>query len=132
MDILVTIHSALRWAIIVIAALAVIKFTIGWAGDSVFKGMDRGLAAGFSGLMDLQVMIGLIYFVWNGIEVTGFPLYRILHMIVMLIAAALAHVPARFKNLTDKLRFQYSAFTIIGSLALIFVGIALLPGGLSR
>ena len=132
MDILLTLHSAMRWAIILIAALAVIKFTVGWAGDSAFKGMDRGLAAGFSGLMDLQVMIGLVYFVWNGIEVTGFPLYRILHMLVMLIAAALAHLPARFRNLTDKLRFQYSVFVILGSLALIFVGIAILPGGLSR
>jgi hypothetical protein len=132
MDILLTIHSAMRWAIIVVAALAAIKFTIGWAGDGVFKGMDRGLAAGFSGLMDLQVMIGLIYFLWNGIEVTGFPLYRILHMIVMILAAALAHLPRRFQNLADKLRFQYSVYVILGSLVLIFIGIALLPGGLSR
>jgi hypothetical protein len=132
MDVLLTIHSALRWAIILAAALAIIKFTIGWAGDSGFKGVDRGLAAGFSGLMDLQVMIGLIYFVWNGIEVTGFPPYRILHMIVMIIAAALAHLPGRFQNLTDKLRFQYSVFAILGSLVLIAIGISLLPHGWSQ
>jgi hypothetical protein len=132
MDILLTVHSIIRWIIIVVAALAIIKFTIGWAGNGVFQGMDRGLAAGFSGLMDLQVLLGLIYFIWNGIEATGFPLYRILHMIVMILAAALAHLPARFKTLADKLRFQYSVFAIIGSLLLIVVGISLLPGGLSR
>ncbi len=131
MDILLTIHSAMRWAIIAIAALAIIKFTIGWAGDSAFQGMDRGLAAAFSGLMDLQVAIGLTYFLWNGIEAAGFPLHRILHLLVMIIAAALAHLPRRFKNLTDKLRFQYSVFVILGSLVLIFIGIAILPGGLS-
>ncbi|MBI3738438.1 MAG: hypothetical protein HY258_05270 [Chloroflexi bacterium] len=127
MDILLTLHSIVRWFIIAVAALAIIKFTIGWAGNQSFKGMDRGLASGFSGLMDLQVLLGLIYFIWNGIAVAGFPLYRILHMIIMVIAAVTAHIPARLKNLNDKLRFQYSAMIIVGVLVLIFIGIAVLP-----
>jgi hypothetical protein len=131
-DILLSIHSILRWVIFVVALLAVVRFTIGWAGNGAFKGMDRGLASGFSGLMDLQVVLGLVYFVWNGIEVTGFPLYRILHMVAMILAAAAGHLPARFGNLNDKLRFQYSVFAIMGSLVLILIGIAILPGGLSR
>jgi len=89
--------------------------------------MDRGLASGFSGLMDLQVLLGLIYFIWNGMAGTGFPLYRILHMVVMILAAVAAHIPARLKNLNDKLRFQYSAMIILGILVLIFIGISILP-----
>jgi uncharacterized membrane protein YphA (DoxX/SURF4 family) len=129
MEILLALHSLVRWVIIFVALIAIVKFTIGWAGDSLFKAMDRGLASGFSGLMDLQVLLGLIYFIWNGIAVTGFPLYRILHMVVMLLAAAVAHLPARFKTLTDKLRFQYSVFAIIGSLVLVVIGISILPHG---
>ena len=49
MEFLLTIHSVLRWIIIVVAVLAVVKFAIGWATNASFKGMDRGLAAGFSG-----------------------------------------------------------------------------------
>lgn len=128
MDILLTLHSIVRWIIIVVAALAVIKFTIGWAGNQSFKGMDRGLASGFSGLMDLQVLLGLIYFIWNGMAGAGFPLYRILHMIIMVLAAVAAHIPARFKNLNDKLRFLYSMLVILGALVLIFIGISVLPG----
>lgn len=127
MDLLLTIHSAMRWAIIVIALMAVIKFALALVMNSAFKGMDRGLAAAFSGLMDLQVTIGLIYFIWNGIAETGFPFYRILHMIVMILAAALGHVPARFKNMPDKPRFQSSLLAIVGSLLLVFIGIAILP-----
>lgn len=126
MDILLTLHSIVRWIIIAVAALAIIKFTIGWAGNQSFKGMDRGLASAFSGLMDLQVVLGLIYFIWNGMAVAGFPSYRILHMIVMIIAAVVAHIPARLKNLTDKLRFLYSMLIILGALVLIFIGIAVL------
>ena len=127
MDILLMVHSLVRWVIVVVAVVAIIKFAISWAGNSAFKGMDRGLASGFSGLMDLQVLLGLIYFIWNGIAVTGFPLYRIEHMITMLIATGLSHVSARLKNLNDKLRFQYSLLVILGTLVLVFIGISFLP-----
>jgi hypothetical protein len=126
MDILLTVHSAMRWPIIVIAVITIIKFILGLVNNASFKGMDRGLAAGFSGLMDLQVAIGLVYLIWNGIAVAGFPFYRILHMIVMIIAAAVGHVPSRLKSMPDKPRFQYSLFAVIGSLVLVGIGIAIL------
>ena len=87
MDILLAIHSFVRWIIILVAVIVIIKFAVGWAGNSLFKAMDRGLASAFSGLMDLQVTLGLIYLIWNGIVVTGFPTYRILHGVTMIIAA---------------------------------------------
>ena len=127
MDLLLMIHSAVRWAIIVIAVIAIIKFALALVTDASFKGMDRGLSSGYGGLMDLQVAIGLIYFIWNGIAVTDFPAFRILHMIVMILAAALGHIPSRLKSMPDKPHFQYSLFAIIGSLVLVGVGLSLLP-----
>jgi len=78
--------------------------------------------------MDLQVLLGLIYLIWNGIAAEGFPAFRIEHGITMIIAAAVAHLPPRFKNLNDKLRFQYSLFAVIGSLILVGIGISFLIG----
>jgi hypothetical protein len=127
MGILLMIHSAVRWAIILIAVIAIIKFTLALVTNASFKGMDRGLSSGYSGLMDLQVTVGLIYFIWNGIAVAGFPSFRILHMLVMILAAALGHIPPRLKSMPDKPRFQYSLFAIIGSLVLIGISISLLP-----
>lgn len=127
MEILLMLHALVRWVIIFVAVIAIIKFAIGWASNAAFKGMDRGLASGFSGLMDLQVLLGLIYFIWNGMTVEGFPLFRIEHMITMILAAGLAHVSARLKNLNDKLRFQYSLFVILGTLVLVFIGLSFLP-----
>jgi hypothetical protein len=126
MNILFIVHSMMRWVIIVIAVIAIIKLALGLAVNASFKGMERGLLSGFSGLMDLQAAIGVIYFIWDGIVKTGFPSYRILHMVFMILAAAAGHLPARFKSLPDKPRFQYSLFSIIVSLALIFVGISAL------
>jgi hypothetical protein len=128
MDTLLLIHSFVRWIIILVAVIVIIKFAIGWAANSLFKAMDRGLTSAFSGLMDLQVTLGLIYLIWNGIAVSGFPTYRILHGVTMIIAAAVAHLPSRFKNLNDKLRFQYSLFAVVGSLILVGIGISFLIG----
>jgi hypothetical protein len=129
MEFLLMIHSILRWIIILVAVVAVVKFTLGWAMNSSFKGMDRGLAAGYSGLLDTQVLLGLIFFLWNGFAEEGFPAFRWFHMIVMLLAAALGHVPSRLKALGDKQRFLYSLVAILGTLVLIYFGVKLLPEG---
>lgn len=127
MDIVLMLHSLVRWIIVLVAVIGIVKFTIGWAGNASFKSMDSIIASSFSRLMEIQVLLGLIYFIWNGIAVMGFPLYRIEHMITMLIATGVAHIPARLKNLNDKLRFQYSLFAILGTLVLVFIGISFLP-----
>jgi len=126
MDIFLSIHSILRWFIILLAALAIFKYAVSWAGNGSFKGMDRGLAAALSGLMDAQALLGFVYFLWDGFAGAGFPGYRWLHMLLMIAAAGLMHVPARLKSLGDKQRFSYSILSILGALVLVFVGIAIL------
>jgi hypothetical protein len=125
MDFLLTLHSILRWIIIGVAALTVFKFAIGWAVNASFKGMDRGLAAGFSGLMDAQILLGLVFFLWSGFAEDGFPVNHWIHLLVMLAAAALGHVPSRLKALGDKQRFSYSIVSILGAVGLVFVGVAI-------
>ncbi len=132
MKILLMAHSGLRWIILLVAVVAVIKFALGWLQGGAFKGMDRGLMSGFSGLMDLQATLGIIFLIWSGFTGAGFPRYRIEHGIIMVIAAVVAHLPARWKNADDKTRFRNNLFAIIAALILVVVGIASLPGGLSR
>ncbi|HSQ40500.1 MAG TPA: hypothetical protein VLM78_10100 [Anaerolineales bacterium] len=69
---------------------------------------------------------GLIYFLVTGFGGEGFPASRIFHLLILLAAAALMHVPARLKALGDKLRFSYSIVSILGALVLVFVGISVL------
>ena len=130
MAILLEIHSILRWIIVIVGLVAIIKFLIGWARKSSFDKMDRGLASGFSGLIDLQVTLGLLYFLITGFGGVGFPAYRIEHAITMLVAAAVAHSPAMLKKATN--RYVVSLFAVLGTLALIVIGVAILPGGWSR
>jgi hypothetical protein len=133
MQTLLLIHSYLRWLILLVAVIAVIKFALGWLrGGVAFKGMDRGLASGFSGLVDLQVTIGLILMLWTGFAGVGFPMFRIEHATTMIVAAVVAHLPARWKNAGDQIRFRNTLFCALGTLLLIYLGVMSLPGGWSR
>ena len=132
MSTLIIAHSHFRWLVILVAAVAIVKFAIGWYRGDTFKSMDRGLAAGFSGTVDLQATLGLIVFLWDGFTGAGFPMYRIEHATTMIIAAVVAHLPARWKNAADKVRFRNTLFCILGALLLIYVGVMRLPGGWTR
>jgi len=114
------------------AVIAIVKFLAGWLSRSRFTGMDHGLMAGFSGLMDLQVMLGLILLVWSGMAGAGFPLYRIAHGSIMILAGVVAHLSVRWRDAEDFVRFRSNLFLIAGSIILVLLGIVVLPGGLSR
>jgi len=132
MNILLMAHSGLRWLILLVAAIAAVKFALGWLQGGEFKGMDRGLSSAFSGLMDLQVTLGLVFLLWSGFSGAGFPAFRIEHAVAMILAAVVAHLPARWKKADSKRRFRNTLFAIIGSILLVIVGLTVLPGGLSR
>jgi hypothetical protein len=130
MVVLLEIHSILRWIIVVVGFVAIIKFLIGMARNSAFTKMDRGLSSGFSGLIDLQVTLGLLYFFITGFGGVGFPLFRIEHMVTMLVAAVIAHTSAMFKKAAKK--HAVSFYAVIGALILVVLGVYRLPGGWSR
>ena len=127
MSVLLTIHSFVRWLIVIVALVAVVKFALGWRRGDAFQSMDRGIASGFSGLIDLQVALGLIYLIWNGLAVEGFPMFRIEHAVTMIIAAVVAHLPVMWKNADDKIRFRNSLFIVLDVLIIIFIGVVRLP-----
>ena len=132
MSVLLIIHSYLRWLIVIVAAVAAVKFALGWWRGGAFKSMDRGLTSGFSGLIDLQAALGIILMLWSGLAGAGFPMFRIEHAVTMVIAATVAHLPARWKNADDKKRFRNSLFIVLDVLIIIFIGVARLPGGWGR
>jgi hypothetical protein len=50
----------------------------------------------------------------------------------MILAAVVAHLPARWKNADARTRFRNNLFAILGSIVLVILGLLVLPGGLSR
>ncbi len=132
MGIVLMIHSLVRWVIVVVAVAAIVKFALGWLNKMAYSGMDRGLTSGFSGLLDLQALLGIIYLVWNGLSVSGFPIYRVEHAVVMIAAVIVGHLPTRWRNAPDALKYGNNLIAVAGALVIVFIGVAILPGGWSR
>jgi hypothetical protein len=129
MEFLLVLHSHTRWLVLLAGIVAIVKFAIGWLRGGSFKGMDRGLAAAFSGLMDLQVTVGLAFLIWTSAVGVPFTPNRIEHLTTMLIAAVVAHLPAMWKKSADNIRFRNTLFCVVGALVLVFVGVMRLRGG---
>ncbi len=127
MEFLSSIHSFVRWMVVVAAVVVALKFLIGWLRQGEFSGIDRGLSAAFTGLIDLQALLGLIFLIGDGLSGAGFLRYRLDHGFIMIVAVAVAHLPARWKNAGAKIRFRNSFFVIVAIAVLIFVGVSLLP-----
>ncbi|MEW5985651.1 MAG: hypothetical protein AB1791_03360 [Chloroflexota bacterium] len=131
-EIVLMVHSIVRWLIVGVGVLAVLDLAVGWLFRRPFGQRDRGLVAAFTGLMDLQVLLGIIFLVWSGLAEDGFPFYRIAHGLIMLVAAGAAHLNVRWKTSPDRLRFRTALTAIVIALLLVTAGVAVLPDGLSR
>ena len=130
MDTLLFIHSLLRWLILLVAVAALAKLAYGWLRAGIFDGIDRGLVMGYSGLLDLQALLGLILLFGNGfVGGEGFPLPRILHAIVMILAVVAGHLAGRGKTDPAKARYRRALAAIAGSLVLVLIGIIILAAG---
>lgn len=130
--ILLYTHSGLRWLIVITAIVALFVFGYGWLGKKSFPKLARILPAAYSGLLDTQTLLGFIYFFWTGAMGVGYPRERIEHLTIMFIAAIIGHLPSRWKEAEESLRYRNIFFVIIGTLVLIYFGVALLDGGWQR
>lgn len=128
MTLLFDLHSIVRWVILLGGTCITLKFLAGWLLKTEFQKLDRILAAGLSGILDLQALIGFGYLIWDGVEGAGFPRYRWEHALLMIVAAVIAHISSRWQKEPSAIRFRNTAFLFAASLLIIIAGVTLLPG----
>lgn len=130
MEIVLTLHSLVRWLILLVAVVAVVKLGLGWLRGGTFDGLDRGVVAGYSGLLNLQVLLGLILLFGDAVFLgEGFPTARILHAIVMLMAVVAGNLPRRWRQSPAPMRYRGTLAAITASLVLILIGIIIITTG---
>jgi hypothetical protein len=124
MNFLLTFHSINRWIIVVVAAIALIKFLIGWLRSTEYQRPDRILMAVYTGLLDLQLLVGIVLLIDR-----NFARRPLEHAITMVIALALAHAARLWRNKPDRVKFRNNFLAILIGLLLIIAGVAVLPQG---
>ncbi|MCO5185902.1 MAG: hypothetical protein M9918_10765 [Anaerolineae bacterium] len=134
MDFLIGLHSGIRWLVVVVWVVLVLRYLLAWALNPRYRPFDRYLYTVFSGLLDFNVAIGLLLLILNILEGTSDVIYWF-HMGVMLFAAVTAHLASRhIKTLLDnepkeKFFIGWASALFIG--VLVAVGVALVGGWVS-
>jgi len=130
--ILLYAHSGIRWLVVLAAFIALILFGYGWLAKKEFPKLGRIVPSVYSGLLDAQVALGLIYMLVLVARGMGLPRFRLEHMTVLLFAAVVAHLPSRWRKKGSENLYRNTFLAILGSLVLIYLGVAILPGGWNR
>lgn len=127
MEFLLTLHGEFRWLVALAGGVAVVKFGIGWARRAEFKGIDRGLMAAFTGLLDVNMLFGLVLlFGLTG----GLPPQRIEHATTMILAIVVAHLSMIWRKSDDSSRkFRNNLIVVVVALTLVVVAVVRLRGG---
>jgi uncharacterized membrane protein YphA (DoxX/SURF4 family) len=123
-DIIQTIHSIVRWAIVLVGLIALVKFAAGWLAAMVYQRFDRILMSAFMGLLDLQLVLGIILLIGLGLAA-----FRIEHAVTMIVAIVLVHLSVRWRDKEDRIKFRNNFIVILTALIIIYLGVSILPQG---
>ena len=124
---LLKFHGGLRWLIALAAIVAIVRFAYGWARRAEYKGLDRGLMAGITGLLDLNFLLGVILLFTLG---GGWPSHRMEHVVTMVLALVVIHSSAMWRRSDNAAtKFRNNLISLVVVLALVAVAVLRLRGG---
>lgn len=126
MEFIKGLHGGIRWLIVLVALIGLIRFGLAWAMSGNYTKKDRILMSTFTGLIDLNLLLGLILLISGGFS----PTYRIEHAGTMIIALVIAHIPASWrKRESHENKFRNNFLVILAVSILIYFGVSALPTG---
>jgi hypothetical protein len=132
------VHSWTRWALLLVAVLAIVQAFRGWSGTQLWNEGKATLATAFVHLSSLQLVLGiLLYGFLSPVTLTAFSnmgeamrnsaqrFWAVEHIFIMTIAIAVAHIGAARirKGADDKAKHRAAAIFFTLSVALIVAGI---------
>ena len=125
MEILLTIHGLVRWLVVILGIVTIVKLFMGVVQKSQFTKLDRQLTMFFGIAMDIQVLLGILNLVSNVMTRT-FERDDMEHAFMMVLALVAVHLPAVWRKAPDSVRFRNTLISYVVALIFVFIGVALL------
>jgi hypothetical protein len=130
-SIVLTLHSFVRWVLVILAVVAVVRAFSGWLGKKEWTTLDSRLGVLLSSSADLQMLLGLILYIFlSPLTQAAFkdfgaamsdPVLRywgVEHIVMLFAAVVLIHIGQTMaKRAEAALKYKWVA---------IFLGLALL------
>lgn len=132
------LHDGLRWLLLLVFLITIIKYVAGWLSDHAWKKLDNTLGIVLTALMDIQLLTGLVlYFFLSPVTKIAFSdfggamknpdlrFYAVEHLTMMLIAIILVHVgrAKSKKAVFDRSKFKLGAIFFLIALVVLLAGI---------
>lgn len=127
MGIVLMLHSLWRWVVVVVAVIALVKFALGWLQRKNPDALDYRLLLAFTTSIDIQVLLGIILVVLLAIN-GAVGMATIEHIVILVIAAVVAHASAMWRKRQDNTFFRNSFLDVLATLVLIIAGVAVVNG----
>ncbi len=106
-EIVLVLHSWLRWAVVLLAFVALARSLRGWLGRHDFTGTDHRTVRLFVAACDMQLLLGLVLYFWlspitpksiaalkAGMKVASLRFFAVEHLAMMLAVIVLGHLAA--------------------------------------
>jgi hypothetical protein len=135
---ILTLHSILRWIVLILAVVAFVRALIGWLGKQEWTALDDRLGVLLSGSMDLQVLLGFfLYLFLSPITTSAFRnfgaamgnsaqrFWMVEHLFLMVVALILTHVGRASSKRAEGVRGKHKRAAIFFGLALLAILIAI-------
>lgn len=140
-DLVLTVHSIIRWVVIILAVVTIGRMVWGWRGKRAWTDLDDRLGLFFTIAIDIQILVGLIvYFFFSPtlsvIGTTGMSLGEVMgnsairfaaieHPLLMLAGMGVAHVGrTRSKKAAEPVdKFKQAALFFIAAVILIIIAV---------
>ena len=134
-----TVHNIMRWVVLIVGIIAIVRAFIGWFGKKEWADLDDKLGLGFTISVDVQLLLGLLLYVFlspittnafsnmsAAMSDSGTRYFLIEHSLMMLVAIILAHFGrSRAKKAdTDVGKFKNTA--IFFTIAMLII-LAMIP-----
>ena len=129
--ILLSLHNILRWVVLVLGVVVIVRSVLGWTKKRDYLDRDRKLTISFSGVYDLQILLGIIlYFTkgWGGVlmnapadvmKTAALRFFAVEHWTLMIVAAVLIHIgSSQIKKATESIK-KYKRATIWFTIAML-------------
>jgi uncharacterized membrane protein YozB (DUF420 family) len=146
-QIILGVHNLMRWVVVILAILALVRAYLGWLRNREWTMNDRKIGVFYTAALDTQLLLGLIlYFFLSPLTATAFrdlgaamssPAVRFFlleHALYMILAVILAHIGSAFSRraASDAAKHRTAAIWYTLSALAIIVGMPwgrrILPG----
>lgn len=128
-QLILTTHGHWRWILLLVAAVAAVKFLIGLLSNGKVAGIDKLLGSAYAWAITIQLVLGVINLVYYATSGLFNPRIHFEHAFYGIVATGLAHaMPIRKDSRPDRSRFLMSLVFILVSLLLVFLSVIRLRG----